>query len=84
MRMMDCDLVWRDVENGGSTDKEDQGGLRRGIGRRSGMTPSWFILSLLALNVGACVTLAVKGSWPWALIYAGAAMIQTGSWLLTR
>ena len=48
------------------------------------MVTSWFILSLLALNVGACLTLLAQGRYPWALIYAGAAMIQTGSWWLTK
>lgn len=45
---------------------------------------SLFILSLLALNVGACVSLAWQQRWPWALIYAGAAMIQTGCYWLVR
>ena len=46
--------------------------------------PSWFIALLLLCNLGATVAFAAQRDWPWALIYAGAAMIQAGSWMLTR
>lgn len=42
------------------------------------MTPLWFIGLLLCANVGAAVTFAFVRNYPWALIYAGAALIQTG------
>lgn len=38
----------------------------------------WFIASLLALNGMACAAFIWERQWPWALIYFGAALIQTG------
>ena len=46
--------------------------------------PLWFVLTLLTLNAGASLTFAARQSWGWCLIYGGAAIIQTGSWLVLR
>lgn len=47
------------------------------------MTPAWFILSLLLLNLGACLSFLTRANYPWALIYGGAALIQAGClWLV--
>lgn len=49
------------------------------------MTPGWFIAVLLLLNCLAAVAFVSRGQWPWAMIYAGAAMIQAGSlWVVGR
>jgi len=47
------------------------------------MTPVWFILLLLCANSGASVVFLASRNYPWALIYAGAALIQVGGvfWL---
>ena len=48
------------------------------------IAPAWFILTLLACNLGAALAFAWQREWPWVLIYAGAATIQSGCWWLTR
>lgn len=40
--------------------------------------PTWFIRALLLLNVGAFLAFGIRQQWAWALIYAGAALIQLG------
>ncbi|GEM_PF-4354304 len=42
------------------------------------MTPAWFLLALLVLNLGACAVFLMRAQLAWALIYFGAALIQTG------
>lgn len=42
-------------------------------------SPAWFIGALLVLNLGASVACFASRNWSWALIYAGAALIQVGS-----
>lgn len=42
------------------------------------MTPAWFILALLLLNLGAASAFALERNLPWAMIYVGAAIIQAG------
>ena len=48
------------------------------------MTPTWFIGTLLALNLAASVSFAFLRNWPWCLIYGGAAVIQAGCWWASR
>lgn len=48
------------------------------------MPPRWFVLALLVLNVSASLAFAVHRTWPLCLIYAGAAVIQVGTWLWLR
>lgn len=48
------------------------------------MTPRWFILTLLVLNLGASLAFAGQREWAWSLIYAGAAVIQAGCAWMTR
>ena len=49
------------------------------------MPPGWFIAVLLLMNLLAYVSFVGREQWPWAMIYAGATMIQVGSlWLVGR
>jgi hypothetical protein len=48
------------------------------------MTVNPFVILLLVMNVVASVWFAVRGFWPWALIYSGAAVIQDGTLCATR
>jgi hypothetical protein len=48
------------------------------------MAPSWFILALLLLNLGAAVSFWLQGNLAWALIYCGAMQIQVGCLLASR
>ena len=41
--------------------------------------PVWFVLTLLGLNLCAAMSFAWRQEWPFALIYLGAALIQTGT-----
>lgn len=43
-----------------------------------------FVIALLAMNLGACLVFLFRGNFSWALIYFGAALIQTGSLWLTK
>ena len=42
-------------------------------------SPLWFLLTLLVLNLGASVSFAWQQNYPLAVIYLGAALIQTGT-----
>ncbi len=48
--------------------------------------PAWFVVALLCLNLGAAgafLCCRPPAQRPWALIYLGAALIQTGTlWLM--
>ena len=46
--------------------------------------PASFILTLLLLNLGAALAFAWQREWPFAIIYLGAAVIQTGTLLWMR
>jgi len=47
------------------------------------MSPAWFLLILLLLDLGATFAFAGQRDWPCVLIYGGAALIQAGSlWLI--
>ena len=48
------------------------------------MTPIWFILALLLLNLGASLAFAWQREWSFCLIYFGATIIQTGTLLWLR
>ena len=48
------------------------------------MTPAWFIGLLLFANLGAAISFVYLRNWPWALIYLGAGLIQTGCWWASR
>ena len=48
------------------------------------IAPVWFILTLLVCNLGAAVAFAWQREWPLAMIYLGAAIIQTGTVLWLR
>ena len=37
-----------------------------------------FQVALLVLNLGGCLSFALKGNWPAATIYAGASTISLG------
>ena len=42
------------------------------------MTPAWFILVLFCANLGAAIAFGWCRNYPWAMIYAGAGLIQAG------
>ena len=48
------------------------------------MAPTWFMLALLVLNLGAAAAFLTQRNGPWTLIYLGAGMIQLGCLLAKR
>lgn len=44
-----------------------------------------FVVGLLVMNLGASVVFLFRGSYPWALVYFGAFLIQCGClWMNLR
>ena len=48
------------------------------------MPPLAFVLTLLVLNLGASLAFAWQRDYPLAIIYLGAAIVQTGTVLWLR
>ena len=70
---------------GAGTDASGDGGTAHVLEDPILMPPGWFIAVLLLMNLLAYVSFVGREQWPWAMIYAGATMIQVGSlWLVGR
>lgn len=41
-----------------------------------------FVIAMMLMNLGASVSFAMEKNLPWAIIYAGASLIQFGSLLI--